>query len=103
MIFIARNDDSLLSRWWWTIDRWNLVQMLTLAIIGSIMILAAGSAVAIRNSLPELHFFIHHVYYLILSISAMIFTTFLSSKGIIRLSIIAVSYTHLTLPTNREV
>ena len=88
MIFIARNDDSLLSRWWWTIDHWNLIQMLALAIIGSIMILAAGSAVAIRNNLPELHFFIHHIYYLILSISAMIFTTFLSSKGIIRLSII---------------
>ena len=62
MIFIARNDDSPLSRWWWTIDHWNLVQMLTLAIIGSIMILAAGSAVAIRNNLPELHFFIHHIY-----------------------------------------
>tara|TARA_Y100001934_G_C12281337_1_gene740078 strand:+ start:174 stop:1319 length:1146 start_codon:yes stop_codon:yes gene_type:complete len=88
MIFIARNDDSLLSRWWWTIDHWNLIQMLALAIIGSIMILAAGSAVAIRNNLPELHFFIHHIYYLILSVSVMIFTTFLSSKGIIRLSII---------------
>ena len=88
MIFIARNDDSLLSRWWWTVDHWNLIQILMLTIIGSIMILAAGSAVAIRNNLPELHFFIHHVYYLILSVSVMIFTTFLSSKGIIRLSII---------------
>jgi len=88
MIFIARNDNSWLSRWWWTIDHWNLIQMLTLAIIGSIMILAAGSAVAIRNNLPELYFFIHHICYLIISISAMIFTTFLSSKGIIRLSII---------------
>ena len=87
MIFIARNDKSVLSRWWWTIDHWNLIQMLILATIGSIMILAAGSSVAIRNNLPELHFFTHHISYLFLSISAMLFTTFLSIKGIIRLSI----------------
>lgn len=88
MFFIARNDKSFLSRWWWTIDHWNLIQILILAIIGSIMVLAAGSSVALRNNLPELHFFIHHMYYLFISITAMIFATFLSSKGIIRLSII---------------
>src|SRR6056300_1400059 len=88
MFFIARNDKSFLSRWWWTIDHWNLIQIIILAIIGSIMVLAAGSSVALRNNLPELHFFIHHMYYLFISITAMIFATFLSSKGIIRLSII---------------
>lgn len=88
MFFIARNDKSFLSRWWWTIDHWNLIQILILAIIGSIMVLAAGSSVALRNNLPELHFFIHHMYYLFISITTMIFATFLSSKGIIRLSII---------------
>ena len=72
MIFIARN--SLLSRWWWTVDHWNLIQILILTIIGSIMILAAGSAVAIKNNLPELHFFIHHIYYLILSILFVVCT-----------------------------
>jgi cell division protein FtsW len=88
MIFIARNDKSVISRWWWTIDHWNLIQMISLAVIGSIMILAAGSAVALRNNLPELHFFMNHIFYLSISVSAMIFTTFLSIKGIIRLSII---------------
>jgi len=88
MIFIARNDKSILSRWWWSIDHWNLIQILILASIGSIMILAAGSAVALRNNLPELHFFIHHIYYLILSIFVMIISSFLSKKGIIRISII---------------
>ena len=88
MIFIARNDKSILSRWWWSIDHWNLIQILILAAIGSIMILAAGSAVAVRNNLPELHFFIHHIYYLIISMFAMIISSFLSNKGIIRISII---------------
>ena len=88
MIFIARNDKSILSRWWWSIDHWNLIQILILAAIGSIMILAAGSAVAVRNNLPELHFFIHHIFYLIISMFAMIISSFLSNKGIIRISII---------------
>ena len=88
MIFIARNDKSILSRWWWSIDHWNLIQILILASIGSIMILAAGSAVAVRNNLPELHFFIHHIYYLIFSLLAMSISSFLSKKGIIRISII---------------
>ena len=88
MIFIARNDKSILSRWWWSIDHWNLIQILILASIGSIMILAAGSAVAVRNNLPELHFFIHHIYYLIFSVLAMSISSFLSKKGIIRISII---------------
>lgn len=67
MFFIARNDKSFLSRWWWTIDHWNLIQIIILAIIGSIMVLAAGSSVALRNNLPELHFsFIICIIYLYL-------------------------------------
>ena len=68
MIFIARNDKSFLSRWWWSVDHWNLLQILILALIGSIMILAAGQAVAEKHGYEELHFFKHHIYYLILSI-----------------------------------
>ena len=46
MIFIARNDKNYVSKYWWSIDHWNLLQILILAFIGSIMILAAGAAVA---------------------------------------------------------
>ena len=88
MIFIARNDKSFLSRWWWSVDHWNLLQILILAFIGSIMILAAGQAVAEKHGYEELHFFKHHIYYLILSIFCMLFTSFLSTKGVIRLSLL---------------
>ena len=86
MIFIARNDKNGLSRWWWSIDHWNLIQILILAFIGSIMVLAAGAAVAEKHGYEQLYFFKHHIYYLKLSIFSMLFTTFLSKKGIIRLS-----------------
>ena len=87
MIFISRNDKNYVSRYWWSIDHWNLLQILILAFIGSIMILAAGAAVAEKHNFEELHFFKHHIFYLLFSIFCMIFTTFLSDKGIIRLSL----------------
>ena len=88
MILIARNDKNYVSRYWWSIDHWNLLQILILAFIGSIMILAAGAAVAEKHGFEELYFFKHHIYYLLLSVFCMIFTTFLSDKGIIRFSLL---------------
>ena len=88
MIFISRNDKSFISRWWWTIDQWNLLQIIVLAAIGSILMYTVGAKVAEKHNLPELYFFTHHIYYLIISLFSMIFATFLSSKGIIRLSVV---------------
>ena len=88
MIFISRNDKSFISRWWWTIDQWNLLQIIILAAIGSILMFTVGAKVAEKHNLPELYFFTHHIYYLIISLFSMIFATFLSSKGIIRLSVV---------------
>ena len=88
MIFISRNDKSFISRWWWTIDQWNLLQIIVLAAIGSILMFTVGAKVAEKHNLPELYFFTHHIYYLIISLFSMIFATFLSSKGIIRLSVL---------------
>ena len=88
MILIARNDKNYVSRYWWSIDHWNLLQILILAFIGSIMILAAGASVAEKHDLEELYFFKHHIYYLLLSVFCMVFTTLLSDKGIIRFSLL---------------
>jgi len=88
MIFISRSDKNIISRWWWTIDHWNLLQIVVLAAIGSILMFTVGAKVAEKHNLPELYFFTHHIYYLIISLFSMIFATFLSSKGIIRLSVV---------------
>ena len=92
MILIARNDKNGLSRWWWSIDHWNLLQILILAFTGSIMILAAGASVAEKHGFEQLYFFKHHIFYLILSIFCMILTTFLSNKGVIRLSFLGFGF-----------
>ena len=41
---LSRADNSLLGRWWWTVDRWTLGAIGTLIGFGYIMMLAASPA-----------------------------------------------------------
>ena len=45
---LSRADNSLLGRWWWSVDRWTLGAIGTLIGFGYIMMLAASPAVAER-------------------------------------------------------
>ena len=45
---LSRADNSLLGRWWWTVDRWTLGAIGMLIGFGYIMMLAASPAVAER-------------------------------------------------------
>ena len=44
----SRADNSLLGRWWWTVDRWTLGAIALLIGFGYVMMLAASPAVAER-------------------------------------------------------
>ena len=48
MSTLARTDNSILARWWWTVDRWNLAAVAVLATTGMVMALAASPPVAVR-------------------------------------------------------
>ena len=87
MILISRNDKSIFSRWWFTLDHWNLIQILLLAMIGSFIIFTASQSIAESKGFERLYFFKNHLFYLLFSIFIMIFTSFFSIKGIIRLGI----------------
>jgi cell division protein FtsW len=52
----ARIDQSLVARWWWTVDRLNLCALTILIACGIVLSLAASPAVAIRLHLGALHF-----------------------------------------------
>ncbi|MDP6342603.1 MAG: cell division protein FtsW, partial [Alphaproteobacteria bacterium] len=41
----ARTDTSVVGRWWWTVDRWTLLAVGLLLLIGSLLTLAASPAV----------------------------------------------------------
>jgi cell division protein FtsW len=53
MMSLARSDQSLLGRWWWTVDRWQIVALFLLMGMGAIFMLAASPAAADRIGLAD--------------------------------------------------
>ena len=40
MSILNRTDTSVVSQWWWTVDRWMLASLAAIAAIGGVLILA---------------------------------------------------------------
>jgi cell division protein FtsW len=57
MAALTRADTSLLGRWWWTVDRWTLAALATLAGFGMLLVLAGSPAVALRTG-SDMYFFV---------------------------------------------
>ena len=51
---LDRTDRSLVGVWWWTIDRWLLASALLLMVVGALLVMAAGPAVATSVSYTHL-------------------------------------------------
>ncbi len=58
---ISRIDQSMLGRWWWTVDRWTVVAIGILCAFGAILTLAASPAVAERIGTDSFHFVRHQL------------------------------------------
>jgi len=84
---IARTDNSILGRWWWTVDRWTLLAMILLAAIGVMLAMAASPAVAERINLDPLHFVRRQAAYLPLALIIMVGVSLLSPIGARRLAV----------------
>lgn len=50
---LARSDQSLLARWWWTVDRWQLTAIVALMGFGLILMLAASPSAAGRIGIDD--------------------------------------------------
>ena len=69
---IARTDNSILGRWWWTVDKWTLVALLMLATMGVVLSMAASPPVAERINLDPLHFVQRQAIYLPMAVFIML-------------------------------
>jgi cell division protein FtsW len=88
----ARTDRSMMAQWWWTVDRWTIVAIVALIAFGSLMVMAASPAVAVRIGTDSLHFIKR--YFLVLPMAvALMFTVSLMSPRAIRL----ISFAGLTI------
>ncbi|MGK2742361.1 putative lipid II flippase FtsW [Tepidicaulis sp. LMO-SS28] len=91
MIRLARTNRTPWSEWWWTVDRWTLVAIAGLIIIGILLSLAASPAVAQRLGLPGFHFVYRHLVFLVPAILVLVGTSMLNVKQVRRLAAIVLA------------
>ena len=86
MSSFGRDDRSVLSVWWWTVDRWTMLALTLLLLIGAVLTLAASPAVAERIGLESFHFVRHQLLFMPLALALMIGVSLLSPLGVRRLA-----------------
>ncbi len=93
MIGPARTDTSLVSRWWWTVDRWSLAALAVLLAAGALLVMAASPAVAERIGLESFHFVRRQSIFLLPAIVVMIAVSSMSPLSIRRIAVIGFAIT----------
>jgi len=88
MSTFTRTDTSIMSRWWWTIDRLTLMSVIVIAALGAILVLAASPAVAVRIGLDNYHFVHRHFIFLPMALILMIGASMLTPRGVRRLALV---------------
>ena len=103
----ARTDTSLLSRWWWTVDRWMLAALGVLVFCGIILVMAASPAVAVRIGLDRFYLVRHHLVLLPIALAIVLGVSLLNLRNLRRLAVIgfviAFTLTALTLVAGSEI
>ena len=87
MISVARTDNSIVGRWWWTVDRWLLLMIAALAFCGAVLALAASPAVAERIGLDTYYFATRQLIYLPTAMIVMLGVSLLNARGVRRLAL----------------
>ena len=90
---LDRTDRSLVGIWWWTVDRWLLASAILLMVIGTLLVMAAGPAVATNIQLASQHFGVRQSIYLIPALGAMLFFSILEPRPIRILAILGLAVT----------
>jgi cell division protein FtsW len=94
---IARIDQSLFGRWWWTVDRWTVIALGVLCAFGCVMILAASPAVAERIGTDSFHFVRHQLALMPFTIAVMFVISMQSPRTIRRIAMIGLVLALLAL------
>jgi cell division protein FtsW len=85
---LSRADDSVLGRWWWTVDRWTLGAVGTLIGFGYIMMLAASPAVAERIGSSRDVFILKQILFLAAAGVIVVAVSLLSPRSVRRVAIV---------------
>lgn len=85
---VLRTDDSVLGRWWWTVDRFLLFALLALCCIGAMLSFSATPAIAHHLKLGTYFLVNHQLVFLGLAVVAMIGISMQPPKNIRLLSVL---------------
>jgi len=83
-----RAGEAILPRWWRTIDRWTLSAVLLLFCVGLLLGLASSPPLAERNGLAPFHYVERQLFFGVLALMAMLFTSMLSPDLLRRLGVL---------------
>lgn len=85
---LDRANNSLLGRWWWTIDKANFFALILLMVIGSILVTAGSPPVAKRLDLPQFYFVHRHQIFLIAGLVVMLIVSMFPTTLVRRLAVL---------------
>jgi len=97
----SRADNTLIARWWLTVDKWTLGALCLLVGCGYIMVLAASPAVAERIHASREMFIIKQLVFLALAVGIIVTVSMLPARLVRRLALLgcalALAATAMTL------
>lgn len=106
MSVLSRADDSLISHWWWTVDRWLLLALALLLAAGIILAFGASTPKAEALGLSTFYFVKRQALYLLLAAGAMLGVSLLARatvrRGAILLCLAALILTTATVFAGSE-
>lgn len=86
--YFTRVDNSVLSRWWWTVDKWSFAALAALVAIGALLTFAASPASAERIGVDRFHFVRIQLLLLPLALAVMFGISLLPARDVRRLGIV---------------
>ena len=84
----ARTGEPILPRWWRTVDKWSMICVVFLFLIGLLLGLAASPPLAARNGLSPFHYVERQVFFGVLALGVMVVTTMMTPQAVRRLAVI---------------
>jgi cell division protein FtsW len=88
MIAFSRADNTMVARWWLTVDRWTLGALCLLVGCGYIMVLAASPAVAERIHAERDMFIIKQLMFLAIALGIIVAVSMLPQRLVRRLALV---------------
>ena len=88
MSTFSRTDNSVISTWWWTVDRWLLMSIALLITIGVVLVFGASPAVAERIGLSSFHFVERHIVFLVGSLAVMFMVSLMTPVMVRRFGLV---------------